>query len=106
MDADNRLILAGQVAGPVGRRETPAGIPIARFVLEHSSRQSEAEMSRQVRCRIQVVAAGEQLTQALEGLAPGEAVRVTGFIARAGYRSEEHRIVLHAQSIERITRGR
>lgn len=106
MDAENRLTLTGQVTGPVTRRESPAGIPIARFVLEHSSRQSEAGMSREARCRINVVAAGTQLQEALSGLVPGEGLRVTGFIARAGYRSEEHRIVLHAQQIERITRGR
>ena len=102
---DNRLVLSGHVAGRVERRETPAGIPITRFTVEHVSRQSEAGMAREVRCRLAVVAAGAGFDADLAGLGDGEPVRITGFLARAGYRHEEHRLVLHAQRVERLNRG-
>jgi primosomal replication protein N len=33
-------------------------------------------------------------------LQAGRRIRVRGFLARAGYRTAEHRLVLHAHSIE------
>lgn len=102
---DNRLVLSGHVAVGVERRETPAGVPVTRFTVEHVSRQIEAGMAREARCRLAVVAAGVELHAGLDGLAAGEPIRVTGFLARAGYRHEEHRLVLHAQRVERLNRG-
>lgn len=81
-------------------RHSPAGIPLTRFVVEHESRQIEAGMMRQVRCRLQVVAAGEALQAQVSALAEGAKVSLTGFLNRAGYRSDEASLVLHAQSIE------
>ncbi|MGA7800812.1 MAG: primosomal replication protein N [Gammaproteobacteria bacterium] len=97
---DNVLVIGGYVAKAPQTRVSPAGIPITRFLLDHGSQQVEAGLSREVRCRIAVVASGADLQNIAGGLSRGRAVRVTGFMARSGYRDSELRIVLHAQRIE------
>jgi len=101
-ESDNVLVISGQVVGAPEVRISPAGIPISRFVLAHHSRQPEAGLGREVRCRIRVTAAGPELREQLQGLQAGHRVRVTGFVARAGYRSADWQLVLHAQSIEHL----
>lgn len=83
-------------------RYSPAGIPIARFLLEHHSQRNEAELLRQVRCRIPVVAAGDGFRSVVERIAVGTLVRVSGFLTQGGGRSGEYRLVLHADRIELI----
>lgn len=97
---DNVLVIAGHVVKVPRTRVSPGGIPITRFLLDHESRQMEAGLPREVRCRIAVVASGGDLQAAATGLTPGRPLRVTGFLARSGYRDSELRIVLHAQRIE------
>ena len=92
--------LTGRVCSRPETRRSPAGIPIARFTLAHDSVQVEAGRPRQARLRIGVVAAGEGLQAAVRRLAEPAVVRVAGFLASAGYRAGEHRLVLHAQRIE------
>ena len=96
----NTLLLEGSVVKPPETRHSPAGIPISRFVLEHRSECLEAGMQRAVRLRIGVVAAGDSLSAAAARLKPGDRIRVRGFIARAGYRSADYRLQLHAQTID------
>lgn len=96
----NALVIEGQVIRPPETRYSPAGIPISRFVLDHQSRCDEAGTMREVRLRLGIVAAGRHLQQAVGRLAPGSWIRVEGFLARAGFRSADHRLVLHAQSVE------
>ncbi len=100
--ADNRLIIAGQVAGACETRRSPAGIPISRFLLEHHSSQTEAGVSREARCRIPVVACGEALAGIAGRLATGAWLRVRGFVSRANHREGEYRLVLHAARIEML----
>jgi primosomal replication protein N len=99
---ENRLILAGQLHRPVERRTTPAGIPIARFVLAHRSRRNEAGQPRDVECRLTVVASGDVLTAGLEQLPAGTWLKVTGFLSRAGYRAPDTRVELHALAIQTV----
>jgi primosomal replication protein N len=96
---DNRLVIAGTVERKPETRTSPAGIPIARFSLRHDSVQTEAGMSRKAACIIAVVASGMAIQSAVRQLEQGSAARVTGFLTRAE-RSEEYRLVLHAESIE------
>lgn len=98
----NSLVIEGRVVRVPETRSSPAGIPISRFTLEHQSRITEAGMSREVRLRLGVVATGQMLQAVVAALQPDMLVRVEGFLARAGYRSAEHRLVLHAQTIERL----
>ena len=97
---DNQLSVGGRIIQAPERRYNPAGIPIARFRLEHSSTQEEGGRPREVRFRIQVIAAGEGIQAAVDQLAEGTEARVTGFMSRAGYRQGDYRLVLHAQTIE------
>lgn len=96
----NALVIEGLVVQPPETRVSPAGIPISRFAIEHQSLCEEAGMQREVRLRIGVVASGQSLQATIHSLEEGGRVRIRGFIARAGYRSEEHRLLLHAQTIE------
>lgn len=98
--SDNSLIIAGQVAGACETRPSPAGVPISRFLLEHQSRQVEAGVPREARCRIPVVACGEALTRIAGRLPSGAPVRVQGFVSRVNYREGEYRLALHAVRID------
>lgn len=96
----NHLVLTGTVSRAPEMRYSPAGIPIARFRLEHRSRRNEAGLPREVRCTLVVVAAGEVLQPVVKGIVPGGIVQVTGFLARGGGRNGDDRMVLHAERIE------
>lgn len=95
-------MIAGVLRGAPEVRHSPAGVPITRFVLEHRSRQTEADRPREVVCEVQVVASGAGLQPQLQGLVAGSTVQVKGFLARAGHRFGAHRLVLHAQVIETL----
>lgn len=96
----NVLVVEGIVIQEPETRFSPAGIPISRFAIEHQSQCEEAGMPREVRFRLGVVASGEQLQPQIAALKVASRVRLQGFLARTGYRSEEHRLVLHIQSIQ------
>ena len=102
MEQDNRLVLGGVVNKTPQLRHTPAGIPVMRFSLRHESLQQEAGLKRQVICQIGVVASGEALQQAVLPLQAGDGIRVSGFMARANNRDGEYRLILHADTIERL----
>ncbi|MCP5423446.1 MAG: primosomal replication protein N [Gammaproteobacteria bacterium] len=98
--AENALLIAGHVLETAQIRYSPAGLPIARFSLEHRSRQMEAGIEREARCRIPVLACGEALVRRVRLLSAGAPVRVEGFLARSDHRQGEARLVLHTQHIE------
>lgn len=96
---DNRVALGGRVFGAPRRRQSPAGIPILQFVLEHASEQAEAGASRPLTLRIAVRASGE-CAAAASGLGAGEPVRVLGYLARS--RQGERPLLISARRIERL----
>ncbi|MFN2308468.1 MAG: primosomal replication protein N [Gammaproteobacteria bacterium] len=96
----NTLVVDGRVVQPPRTRISPAGIPISRFAIEHRSLCEEAGMPREVRFKLAVVASGEPFQVQLGGLQVDSRVRLQGFLARAGYRSEECHLALHIQSIQ------
>ena len=99
---DNELVLTGRLLKAAEVRTTPAGIPIARFTLEHGSRRSEAGQLREVECRIRVVAIGESFARDINDCQPGTWLKVKGFLSRAGYRAPDLRIELHALEIQTV----
>jgi len=99
---DNRLKLTGEVVNEFKTRTSPAGIPITRFTLEHTSLQVEAGSQRKVECRIVVMVLGEILHVKLNGLGKGARVRVEGFICYESSQKMETRLVLHALDINSI----
>ncbi len=92
-------MLGGIVHRAPEQRFSPAGIAVARFTLEHRSRQEEAGLPREAFCRIVVVCSGEPLARQAMTLAVGQGVRVEGFIARADHRQGRSMIVLHAHKL-------
>ena len=98
-NAANVLVIDGSVMQLPETRLSPAGIPISRFPIEHQSQCQEAGMPRAVHLRLGAVVTGRELQAAIGELRIGTRVRLQGFLARTGYRSEDYRLVLHAQSI-------
>ncbi|BAZ94857.1 primosomal replication protein N [Thiohalobacter sp. COW1] len=96
----NQVRIDGRVSRAAQLRQSPAGIPIAHFVLDHQSEQTQAGLRRQSRFRIAVVAAGAELAAQAGRLQRDDRVRVSGFLSRADSRSGDQRLVIHAQQIE------
>lgn len=94
---DNRTILAGRLLELSALRYTPAGVPVLGFRIAHSSQQSEADVERAVDCEISAVALGPN-AQLMAGAKPGEAVRLTGFLAAKSLKSRS--LILHVNEIE------
>lgn len=90
-------MLAGEVVSEPSTRNTPAGIPIMRFTLQHRSVQCEAGNARKAECRIIVVACGDNVQT---GLKTGAHVVVEGFLSYESRRQMETRLVIHAHSIK------
>lgn len=97
----NCLVLRGTICKVPTRTKSPAGVPHCYFTLEHRSLQTEAGLSRQVYCRIQVVASGKEIQTFTQNLTLGSEIQVTGFIARHEDQNGLGKLVLHAQTIEK-----
>jgi primosomal replication protein N len=78
----NRLVLDGEILSLEPTRFSPAGIPIAKAILKHESRQ----FGQLMQCELSVAAQGETARR-LSGLTPGSRVTVSGPITRAGQNS-------------------
>lgn len=95
-------MITGVLVEPSRLRYSPAGIPIARFLLEHDSEQCEAGRRRALRLRVGVRAAGRELAEPLEKLPAGAALRVTGHLVRARQQTGDSRLIISASRIERL----
>ncbi|KYC29538.1 prepilin peptidase [Sterolibacterium denitrificans] len=90
-------MLTGRLLELSALRYTPAGVPVLGFRIAHSSQQSEADVERAVGCEISAVALGPN-AQLMAGAKPGEAVRLTGFLAAKSLKSRS--LILHVNEIE------
>lgn len=95
----NRLILAGIVISEPKTRQSPAGVTMTRFTLDHQSIQQEAGTDRKVACRIIVTACGDALQQAI---IKGAHVEVAGFLSYESRQQMETRLIIHAQHIKEL----
>jgi len=73
-------------------RYTPAGVPIVSAVLQHSSQQIEAGVSRLVEFEVAALAAGE-ISGRFSQAELGGTFRFTGFLARKSRNSKS--LVFH-----------
>lgn len=96
----NRLTITGLVVEVGTQRTSPAGIPQLQLTLEHRSRQVEAGIPREARCRLDVKIAGEDLVGIARTLAAGQQVGIEGFLTRTGFKGSEASLVVHATRIE------
>ena len=100
----NRVELTGRLVDPAELRHSPAGVPIARGLLEHESTQSEAGAERSIRFRVGLSAAGSPLAETLQALDVGEPVRVAGHMRRSRQRTPEtDPIIISVSRLERLT---
>lgn len=99
---DNSLILIGKVASRIKQSLSPAGIANYSFYLEHRSNRIEANLQRQVWCKINVVLAGNQFSLIAQQIMIGANVRVKGFIHTHKNYNGLDQLVLHTEQIEFI----
>ena len=93
----NLVELSGKLVELQGLRFTPAGIPIVRFSIEHSSVQREADGMRQVTCVLNAVAVATE-ARLISALQLGSELIIKGFMDRESLKA--NRLVLHASHIE------
>ncbi|KII77392.1 primosomal replication protein N [Vibrio renipiscarius] len=98
----NRMELSGSVAKPPIRSKSPSGIEHCRFWLEHRSTVIEADLVRQVYCRMPVVISGARSQALTQNLVLGSNIKVGGFVAYQTGRNGIGKIVLHADHITYI----
>ena len=98
---ENSCTVTGVVAAIEAPKRTPAGVSRQRFWLEHRSRQLELGQPREVQARMAVLLIGDDLVRQGERLNEGQRIRVTGFIARAGFKGDARdRLELHAIQLD------
>ncbi|WP_428774981.1 primosomal replication protein N [Vibrio sp.] len=98
----NRMELSGTVVKPPIRSQSPAGIEHCRFWLEHRSTVIEAELPRQVYCRMPVVVSGQRSLALTQNLVSGSNIKVSGFVTYQTGRNGVGKLVLHADNITQI----
>ena len=98
----NRIELSGSIAKEPIRSQSPAGVPHCRFWLEHRSTMVEAELPRQVYCRMPVVISGKGSQALTQDLVQGSNIKVSGFVAYQTGRNGVGKLVLHADNITQI----
>ncbi|HDR1021788.1 TPA: primosomal replication protein N [Pasteurella multocida] len=99
---DNRFSLIGKVANQPKRTQSPNGIAHCQFLLEHSSIQEEAGLSRQAWCKMPVQISGNQLIEKTQSITVGSQLLVVGFISSHKTTNGLSQLVLHAEQIEFI----
>jgi len=80
-------------------RHTPAGIPITRFVLEHQSEQSEADLKRNIRCQVFIVASGKKLRNQTRDLSAGQTITVEGYLNQISFQGTNPQLCVNAEKI-------
>ncbi|WP_117236209.1 primosomal replication protein N [Vibrio maerlii] len=98
----NRMELSGTVAKDPIRSQSPAGVEHCRFWLEHRSTVVEANLPRQVYCRMPVVVSGLRSKELTQELVIGSHIKVSGFVAYQTGRNGLGKLVLHADNIIKI----
>ncbi|ENM5743730.1 primosomal replication protein N [Vibrio metoecus] len=98
----NRIELSGIVAKAPVRSQSPSGVKHCHFWLEHRSTMVEADLPRQVFCRLPVVVSGARSEALTQNLVQGSSILVSGFVAYQTSRNGVGKLVLHADKISQI----
>ncbi|NBI12926.1 primosomal replication protein N [[Haemophilus] felis] len=99
---DNRFSLSGIVASQPKRHQGPNGVKHCQFLLEHSSVQQEAGLSRQAWCKMPIQMSGNQLVEKTQSITVGCQLLVVGFVNLHKTKNGLNQLVLHAEQIEFI----
>ena len=94
MHEENEVCLTGIISKIYPAVVTPAGVSVARLVLEHNSEQVEGGIKRRVKCKIYCVyVAGKNLAEWLNCR-----ISVVGFLSI----NSQKEIVLHITKIKNL----
>ena len=95
------MVISGVVTRLYEVRNTPAGIPITRFVLEHQSEQSEADLKRNIRCQIFIIASGNKLRSELKNkkLEVGLQMTIEGYLNQISFKGSNPQLCVNAEII-------
>jgi len=99
LNGENRVAIAGRLAGLGALRRTPAGVAVIEFRLHHESERNEAGMPRKVNAEIDAIAF-ETEARLIAAATLDNPMRVEGFLCAKSRRSRK--AVLHATHIEFI----
>ena len=83
---DNAVQITGNLSTREALRWTPGKVAVLDFRIEHSSRQMEAGIERDVSCEVVVRAIGP-VAQQIEMVALGSAMRIDGFLSARSVRN-------------------
>lgn len=97
----NTVWLTGQVREIRQSWQSPAGVVHRELLFEHRSCQQLAGQPREIKALVTVKVTGASLVASLEGLSPGNRIRVQGFLSQTSHRDTQQ-LLIHAQVIERI----
>ena len=99
MSGENRVEIAGRLAGLGALRHTPAGVAVIEFRLHHESERSEAGTARKVNAEIDAIAFQTE-ARLIAAAKLDNLMRVEGFLCAKSRRSRKP--VLHVTRIEFI----
>jgi len=106
---NNRVELTGRLVDKTELRYSPAGVPIARALLEHESSQTEAGVERWIRFLVGVRAAGSPLAEALDDIPIGRPLEVAGVLLRSRQQGPDTDPIIislsHVQRLGESTEG-
>jgi primosomal replication protein N len=95
----NNVILIGRVAKVYPLKHTLSGLPVVSFVVEHESRQLEAGMPLNVRCRVYCIALDQDYL--IGDFLLNTTVEVQGFLS---YNSRSQ-LILHVRQTKFLDKG-
>ena len=93
----NQTVLEGIVIEISVLRYTPAGVPFVEMRVQHSSRQREANVERDVSVTLSVFALGDPALTATT-IKVGQSIAIKGFLSQRSLKSEYP--VLHVNQIK------
>jgi len=95
----NQTVICGKIIKLGVLRYTPAGCAVIDFTINHTSRQTEAGIDRQVLCEVFAVALG-QTAVTISSFKTDTMVKLTGFLNRKSRINQQ--LVLHINNIVQI----
>lgn len=105
LTVENRLSLSGRVISHPRFNTSPSGIEHCRFIIEHRSQQTEAQLNRQAWCKMPISVSEQLLITTTHSIKVGSKILVDGFITNHVGKNGLSQVVLHAKNIELLELG-
>jgi len=68
-------------------------------VLEHQSEQSEADLKRNIRCQVFIIASGKKLRTCLNKFSVGQQMTVEGYLNQISFKGSNPQLCVNAEII-------